>query len=72
MGGDCSTTCGDGTHTRTRSKVIDEQYGGNCVGNSSMHEDCKEMDCPGRKFDKLNNCQKRLFLNNVNVSIIVN
>ena len=70
MEGDCSATCGGGTHTKTRSKVIDEQYGGNCVGNFSMHEECKAMDCPGRKFDKLNSIQ--IIYNNINVTIIVN
>ena len=44
--GDCSATCGGGTHTKTRTKAIKEQYGGSCVGVSSMQEDCNTLDCP--------------------------
>ena len=45
--GDCSKTCGKGSRTRTRTKIVEEANGGKCEGGSTMQEPCEEQDCPG-------------------------
>ena len=45
--GDCSKTCGKGSRTRTRTKIVEEANGGKCEGGSTMQEPCDEQDCPG-------------------------
>ena len=44
--GHCSTTCGAGVLTKTRTKV-DAQFGGlPCEGESSIEEPCPIVICP--------------------------
>ena len=45
--GDCSTTCGTGQKINTRSKLIEEAYGGNCTGESTEALSCLVVECPG-------------------------
>ena len=55
--GDCSTTCGTGQQTNTRSKVVNDDHGGNCTGESTIVTSCLYLNpCPGmylkmRNFD---------------------
>ena len=44
--GDCTTTCGDGTRTKTRPKTVTEQHNGRCEGSPSVNENCNERPCP--------------------------
>ena len=43
--GSCSKTCGVGTRTNTRAKVMTEQNGGTCSGSATMTEPCNNGDC---------------------------
>ena len=44
----CSTTCGDGTRTRTRTEEIASAYGGaECSGSGTVTEECNTAACPG-------------------------
>ena len=45
--GDCSTTCGNGQQTNTREKVVNEEPGGNCTGESTNVTSCVVVECPG-------------------------
>ena len=48
--GPCSTTCGDGVLTKTRTKV-DAQFDGlPCIGESTMGEECPFVNCPGNNM----------------------
>ena len=46
----CSTTCGPGLTTRSRSKIVTEQYGGTCSGNSTERVYCNAKWCPSKFF----------------------
>ena len=48
----CSTTCGNGTRTRTHTCVFlkDVPRGNNCTGASAETQDCNEGVCPGIYF----------------------
>ena len=46
--GQCSKTCDQGTRTKTRSKLVVEKNGGSCTGESSVSENCKIVNCPGK------------------------
>jgi len=43
---DCSATCGGGSRTKTRTKIVEEMYGGTCEGGSETVEDCSTHGCP--------------------------
>ena len=45
--GECSHTCGGGNKLNTRTKKVEEKYGGNCDGESTMEASCNPEDCPG-------------------------
>ena len=45
--GKCSQTCGGGTKFSTRTKKVEEKYGGSCDGESTMEVSCNSEDCPG-------------------------
>jgi len=45
--GSCSTTCGDGTKTRTRTKLVVENDIGVCNGQSMESDSCNLRACPG-------------------------
>ena len=48
--GECSKTCGTGTRTNIRTKLIEEQNGGTCSGDPAEFEACNTMDCPTGTF----------------------
>ena len=47
--GECSKTCGFGTRTNNRTKLVEEENGGTCTGQSSEIEDCNKDPCPSTK-----------------------
>ena len=47
MAVDCSATCGGGSRTKTRTKIVEEMYGGTCDGGSESVENCSTNSCPG-------------------------
>ena len=54
--GDCSKSCGGGTRTNIRSKIVEEENGGVCIGNATITESCNEdVFCPG-KFSSRTKC----------------
>ena len=44
--GQCSVTCGGGTRMNTRSKLLEEQFGGVCFGDEVLTESCSTEACP--------------------------
>ena len=46
--GMCSRTCGPGTRSKTRTKKVQEKYGGTCEGGSNSIEYCNLQDCPSK------------------------
>jgi len=44
--GECSKTCGSGIRTNTRSKLVVEEHGGTCSGESIEYEECSTVECP--------------------------
>ena len=46
--GNCSSSCGGGTRTNTRSKKINAKHGGKeCDEPTSIDESCNVQECPG-------------------------
>ena len=45
--GHCSTTCGTGQQNNTRNKLVNEDHGGNCTGESTNVTSCVVVECPG-------------------------
>ena len=49
--GTCSSSCGGGTRTNTRSKNVSAEYEGDeCEGTTSITESCNVQECPGNKL----------------------
>ena len=47
--GSCSTSCGGGTQSRTRSIKKQEENGGNpCIGDEIENQSCNTDSCPGQ------------------------
>ena len=46
--GECSVSCGGGTRTKSRSKSVEEENGGVCVGGATAQEVCNDKGCPGK------------------------
>ena len=46
MEGSCSATCGVGTRTNTRTKLVHESNGGTCTGYSTEVVMCEDQPCP--------------------------
>ena len=46
--GECSTTCGAGTRTNTRVKLVEEANGGTCDGEPTEIEECQAGECPSK------------------------
>ena len=44
--GQCSTTCGGGSRTKSRTKKTQEENGAVCEGDASMEEQCNTDPCP--------------------------
>ena len=47
---ECSKSCGEGTKTRTRQKIIEEEFGGSCQGTSKDTTSCNIEKCPEIKW----------------------
>ena len=43
----CTKSCGGGTRTKNRTKLVIEAYGGTCLGNQTETQVCNEKKCPG-------------------------
>jgi len=48
--GECSDSCGTGTRTDTRNKLVIEAHGGHCTGQPTKIEECNTTPCPSKKF----------------------
>ena len=48
MEGSCSVTCGVGTRTNTRTKLVHESNGGTCTGSSTEDVICEDQLCPSK------------------------
>ena len=46
--GECSATCGYGTKTKTRVKLVEESNGGNCTGEANEISLCMDVACPSK------------------------
>ena len=44
--GECSVTCGGGTRTNSRSKIMEEKTNGVCIGKPTAQENCNDQICP--------------------------
>ena len=49
--GECSATCGAGTRTNTRVKLVEESNGGTCDGQTIEIEECQVSECPSKYID---------------------
>ena len=58
--GECSTTCGLGVQNNTRIKLIEEAYGGTCIGEYNNVTDCELEKCLGMYVNL--NIRKRIKL----------
>ena len=45
---ECTVSCGTGTRTKTRTKSVEEKYGGICAGDATEQENCNTQDCPSK------------------------
>ena len=46
--GQCSHSCGEGLRENTRTKITQEQHGGECLGNDKEQETCNSTPCTGK------------------------
>ena len=50
----CSKSCGGGTQAKSRSKTVEEKYGGKCSNSYKETRACNTQNCPGNfLFQKL-------------------
>ena len=49
--GECTKSCGTGTRTNTRVKLVVEENGGTCSGKHTEVEECNTNSCPGRQLN---------------------
>ena len=47
--GGCTTSCGKGYRTKSRTKKVEEANGGTCDGEGTEHELCNSGPCPSRQ-----------------------
>ena len=43
----CSKSCGGGTQAKSRSKTVEEKYGGKCSNSYNKTRACNTQNCPG-------------------------
>ena len=51
--GACSKSCGGGTRSKIRVKLVEEKNGGQCIGKSIAFELCNMNSCPGNISDHI-------------------
>ena len=51
--GACSKSCGGGTRSKIRVKLVEEKNGGQCIGKSIAFELCNMDSCPGNISDHI-------------------
>ena len=51
--GACSKSCGGGTRSKVRVKLVEEKNGGQCIGKSIAFELCNMNSCPGKISDRI-------------------
>ena len=51
--GACSKSCGGGTRSKIRVKLVEEKNGGQCIGKSIAFELCNMNSCPGKISDDI-------------------
>ena len=51
--GACSKSCGGGTRSKVRVKLVEEKNGGQCIGKSIVFELCNMNSCPGKISDHI-------------------
>ena len=51
--GACSKSCGGGTRSKIRVKLVEEKNGGQCIGKSIAFELCNMNSCPGKISDHI-------------------
>ena len=61
--GECSATCGAGTRTNTRVKLVEESNGGTCDGQTIEIEECQVSECPSKYIDLRCNLKGKLNCN---------
>ena len=42
---ECSATCGTSTRVKTRTKLVNEKNGGDCIGDAKKWEICQKKEC---------------------------
>ena len=47
--GVCTTSCGKGYRTKSRTKKVEEANGGTCDGEGTEHELCNSGPCPSKQ-----------------------
>ena len=63
--GDCSTTCGTGEQTNTRTKLVEEAHGGNCTGGFTDVTSCLVAECPGMYLSSIFNKKNSAYLRHI-------
>ena len=48
LNGTCSQSCGTGTQINNRTKIVEEDHGGQCTGQDYVIEDCNTQPCPSK------------------------
>ena len=46
--GECSATCGTGTRDKIRTKDVEENSEGTCIGQAEESESCMVQECPSK------------------------
>ena len=49
--GDCTKTCGSGSHVRTRNQTTEQYCGGTCAGSAKEVRECNKYTCPKHDGD---------------------
>ena len=68
--GDCSTTCGTGEQTNTRTKLVKEAHGGKCTGGFTDVTSCLVAECPGMYLSGTFNKKNSAYLRHMYIAFI--
>ena len=50
--GECSKSCGGGTRTNSRKRIVGGYGGKDCSGSSIVLENCNVQECPGKIYEE--------------------